>query len=70
MRKLAEPNIEQQIEGVVADLTREFEEKVPPDRVREQVMSHYGRLAHSKIMTYVPLLTRRASRDSLRQMMV
>jgi hypothetical protein len=60
------PNIEQQIDDVVIDLTKEFEGKVGPDRVQQEVMTVYGRFEDSKIMTYVPLLTRRYARESLR----
>jgi hypothetical protein len=59
--------IEQQIDDVVVDLTKEFEGKVSQDQVREQVMVVYRRFGGSKITTYVPLLTRRLARESLRQ---
>jgi hypothetical protein len=62
------PDIEQQIGDVVIDLTREFEGKVGPERVQEEVLTVYGRFSESKIMTYVPLLTRRYARESLRHM--
>jgi hypothetical protein len=64
------PDIEQQIDDVVIDLTKEFEGKVGPERVQEEVMTVYGRFSHSKIMTYVPLLTRRYARESLRHMTI
>jgi hypothetical protein len=62
------PDIEQQIGDVVIDLTKEFEGKVGPERVQEEVLTVYGRFSESKIMTYVPLLTRRYARESLRHM--
>ena len=64
------PDIEQQIDDVVVDLTKEFEGKVGRERVHEAVMTVYGRFSDSKIMTYVPLLTRRYARESLRHMTV
>jgi hypothetical protein len=64
---VGEQDIERQIDDVVVDLTKEFEGKVAKDHVREQVMTVYTRFASSKIMTYVPLLTRRYARESLRR---
>jgi hypothetical protein len=64
------PDIEQQIDDVVIDLTKEFEGKVVPERVQQEVMTVYGRFSHSKITTYVPLLTRRYARESLRHMTI
>jgi len=61
-------DIEQQINGVVTELTNEFGEKVGNDRVRQQVMADYGRFAESKIKTFVPILTKRSARQQLRQM--
>lgn len=68
MNVLEGPDIEQQIGDVVIDLTKEFEGKVGPERVQEEVLTVYGRFSESKIMTYVPLLTRRYARESLRHM--
>ena len=70
MNVLEGPDIEQQIDDVVVDLTKEFEGKVGRERVQEAVMTVYGRFSDSKIMTYVPLLTRRYARESLRHMTV
>ena len=64
------PGIEQQIDDVVIDLTKEFEGKVGPERIQQEVMTVYGRFSDSKIMTYVPLLTRRVARESLRHVTV
>jgi hypothetical protein len=61
-------DIEQQIDGVVAELSDEFGEKLGRDRVREQLMTDYRRFADSKVMTFVPILTERKARASLRQM--
>lgn len=67
MNRFEGRDIEQQIDDVVVDLTKEFEGKVSQDQVREQVMVAYRRFGDSKITTYVPLLTRRLARESLRQ---
>jgi hypothetical protein len=64
------PDIEQQIDDVVIDLTKEFEGKVGPEEVQQEVLVVFGRFSDSKIMTYVPLLTRRYARESLRHMTV
>ena len=70
MNVLEGPDIEQQIDDVVIDLTREFEGKVGPERVQQEVLVIFGRFSDSKIMTYVPLLTRRYARESLRHMTI
>jgi len=68
MPEIKGPNIEQQIDGVVDELTIEFGERVGRDRVRDQVMTDYRRFEGSKVMTFVPILTERSARASLRQM--
>jgi hypothetical protein len=68
MRNIKGPDIDQQIDGVVDELTTEFGEKVGRDRVREQVMTDYRRFAGSRVMTFVPILTERSARESLREL--
>jgi len=68
MPNIKGPDIDQQINSVVDELTSEFGQKVGRERVREQVMTDYRRLSGSKVMTFVPILTERSARASLRQM--
>jgi hypothetical protein len=62
---VTEANLTKQIEHVVNDLTKEFGEAVGLDKVREEVMSVYGRLAQAPIRQFVPALTRRIAREEL-----
>jgi hypothetical protein len=54
-----------QIDSLVLDLTKEFGDRVGPDRVREEVMRIYGRFSSSPIRQFVPVLTRRIAREEL-----
>lgn len=54
-----------QIDSLVVDLTKEFGDRVGPERVREEVMRVYGRFTASSIRQYVPVLTRRIAREEL-----
>jgi hypothetical protein len=54
-----------QIDSLVIDLTKEFGDRVGPDRVREEVMRIYGRFSTSPIRQFVPVLTRRIAREEL-----
>ena len=56
-----------QIDSLVVDLTREFGDRVGPDRVRQEVMRIYGRFTASPIRQFVPVLTRRLAREELRK---
>jgi len=67
VKAIAGRDIDQQIEDVVKNLTREFGPRVGEDRVRDEVMTTYRDLSHAKIQTFVPLLTQRYARDHLRR---
>jgi len=54
-----------QIDSLVVDLTKEFGDRVGPERVRAEVMRIYGRFSSSPIRQYVPVLTRRIAREEL-----
>lgn len=54
-----------QIDSLVVDLTKEFGDRVGPERVREEVMRVYGRFMTSPIRQFVPVLTRRIAREEL-----
>jgi hypothetical protein len=54
-----------QIDSLVVDLTKEFGERVGPERVRAEVMRIYGRFSTSPIRQFVPVLTRRIAREQL-----
>lgn len=54
-----------QIDSLVVDLTKEFGDRVGPERVRAEVMRIYGRFSTSPIRQYVPVLTRRIAREEL-----
>ena len=54
-----------QIDSLVVDLTKEFGDRVGPDRVRDEVMRVYGRFSASPIRQFVPVLTRRIAREEL-----
>jgi hypothetical protein len=62
------PDLDQQVDEVVNDLAREFERRLSPERVREHVMLAYSPFKDSRITTFVPLLTRRIARSSLRRL--
>jgi hypothetical protein len=64
---LQQPDLDSQIDDVVADLTREFGHTVGSETIRERVMEAYSRLSASRITTFVPVLTRRIARESLLQ---
>jgi hypothetical protein len=55
-----------QIESLVFDLTREFENAVGLDKIRDEVMSVYQRFDKAPIRQFVPVLTRKIARDELR----
>jgi hypothetical protein len=63
-----QPEIAQQLDAVVVDLTNEFGERLGRERVREQVMAAYDRLSRARIKTFIPVLTRKIARDSLRHL--
>ena len=54
-----------QIDSLVVDLTKEFGDRVGPERVRAEVMRIYGRFSTSPIRQFVPVLTRRIAREQL-----
>jgi hypothetical protein len=54
-----------QIDSLVVDLTKEFGDRIGPERVKEEVMRVYGRFSTSPIRQYVPVLTRRIARQEL-----
>jgi hypothetical protein len=54
-----------QIDSLVVDLTKEFGDRVGPERVREEVMRVYRRFTASPIRRFVPVLTRRIAREEL-----
>lgn len=54
-----------QIDSLVVDLTKEFGDRVGPERVRAEVMRIYGQFSTSPIRQFVPVLTRRIAREEL-----
>ena len=55
-----------QIESLVFDLTREFENAVGSDKIPDEVMSVYQRFDKAPIRQFVPVLTRKIAREELR----
>jgi hypothetical protein len=55
-----------QIESLVVDLTKEFENAVGSDKIRDEVISDYQRFDKAPIRQFVPVLTRRIAREELR----
>jgi hypothetical protein len=62
------PDLDQQVDDVVNDLAREFGRRLDRERVREHVMLAYSAFRDARITAFVPLLTRRMARTSLRQL--
>ena len=61
------PDLGQQIDRVVVELTSEFADRFQAELVQEHVMRVYRRLAGSRISTFIPVLTKRQARQALLQ---
>jgi Protein-tyrosine-phosphatase-like, N-terminal domain len=59
-----DPPIEHQIETVAGELAREFA-AVPEPTVRRIVKEAYGSFSSARIVTFLPILVRRAARARL-----
>ena len=54
-----------QIEEIVDDLTQEFDQRIGPKHVHDEVMRVYGRFSRAPIQQFVSVLTRRIAREEL-----
>jgi uncharacterized membrane protein len=58
-------NVNQRVDAIVDDLSREFANQIERKQVEDRVMRVYGRLSKARIQQFVPVLTRRIARKEL-----